>query len=108
MFENVPSARLALSMTLFEIVSAPLLVIVASPDSVWFFHIESQSSYIGPLVSASVVIVRSSNSFNQVAPPDATSEIHEVPMYALGCLFVKLNYKLQPIVVVGSAALLPV
>ena len=38
MFEYVPSARLALSMTLAETVSAPVLLIVASPYAVWFFH----------------------------------------------------------------------
>ena len=38
MFAKLPDARLALSMTLSEIVSAAVLVIVASPDSDLFFH----------------------------------------------------------------------
>ena len=83
MFENVPSDRLALSMTLFEIVGAHLLVIAASPDSCWFFQIEFELSYIRTSLSAAVLIVTLSNSFNEVAPPAAPREIHEVPMYAL-------------------------
>ena len=38
MFAEIPDSRLALSMTFLKMVSAPVLLIVASPDTVWFFH----------------------------------------------------------------------
>ena len=40
----VPVASFAFDIALFEMVSTPVLVIVASPDSVWFFHTESELS----------------------------------------------------------------
>ena len=36
--------RFALAIAFYDTVSAPVLSIVASPDSVWFFHIQSELS----------------------------------------------------------------
>ena len=38
MFATVPEAMLALSMTVFEIVSDPVVVILDARDAVWSFH----------------------------------------------------------------------
>ena len=40
----VPVASFAFDIALFEMVCTPALVIVAFPDSVWFFHTESELS----------------------------------------------------------------